>query len=51
MQAAFKSAVARDVGRLQEAVQNYREQVARLECQKQLLVKQVGLHILALKQA
>ncbi|KAK9830021.1 hypothetical protein WJX72_009242 [[Myrmecia] bisecta] len=40
MQAAFKEAVQRDVAGLKEALEQYREQVQRLECQKQLLLNQ-----------
>lgn len=41
MQVAFRSALADDVAALKTAVQQYREQVARLQCQKQLLLNQV----------
>ncbi|KAL0046102.1 hypothetical protein WJX82_002585 [Trebouxia sp. C0006] len=37
----FRSAVAGDVARLKEAVGEYKENTSRLECQKQLLLKQV----------
>lgn len=37
----FRSAVAGDVARLREAVGEYKENTSRLECQKQLLLKQV----------
>jgi len=38
----FRSAVAGDVARLKEAVGEYKENTSRLECQKQLLLKQVS---------
>ena len=41
----FRSAVAGDVARLKEAVGQYKENTSRLECQKQLLLKQVGLRL------
>lgn len=40
----FRSAVAGDVARLKEAVGEYKENTSRLECQKQLLLKQVRLN-------
>ena len=44
----FRSAVAADVARLKEAVGEYKENTSRLECQKQLLLKQVTHNRLAL---
>ena len=38
----FRTAVAGDVARLKEAVAGYKENTSRLECQKQLLLKQVA---------
>ncbi len=43
MQAAFKQSVQRDVEGLKEALEHFREQVQRLDCQKQLLLNQVQL--------
>ena len=37
----FRTAVAGDVARLKDAVTGYKENTSRLECQKQLLLKQV----------
>ena len=37
----FRTAVAGDVARLKDAVAGYKENTSRLECQKQLLLKQV----------
>ena len=42
----FRSAVAGDVARLKEAVGEYKENTSRLECQKQLLLKQVYIMLL-----
>lgn len=42
----FRSAVAGDVARLKEAVGEYKENTSRLECQKQLLLKQVHIMLL-----
>lgn len=39
----FRTAVAGDVARLKDAVAGYKENTDRLECQKQLLLKQVCL--------
>jgi len=39
----FRSAVAGDVARLKEAVGEYKENTSRLECQKQLLLKQASV--------
>ena len=39
----FRSAVAGDVARLKEAVGEYKENTSRLECQKQLLLKQASM--------
>jgi hypothetical protein len=47
LQSEFKEAVERDVTQLKEALQKYEDQAQRLECQKQLLLKQVGLVILS----
>ena len=41
MQAAFRDALAGDIAALKAAIEQYREQVARLQCQKQLLLGQV----------
>ena len=41
----FRSAVAGDVARLRDAVREYKENTSRLECQKQLLLKQVTPHL------
>ena len=41
----FRSAVAGDVARLREAVGEYKENTSRLECQKQLLLKQVWVQL------
>ena len=41
MQATFREAAAQDVQELRAALEQQRDQVARLECQKQLLLKQV----------
>ena len=46
----LQSSLQQDVQQLQQALTHYREQTERLECQKQLLIKQVstcqvdGLH-------
>ena len=42
MQAALRAALAGDLAALKAAVQLYKEQVARLQCQKQLLLSQAG---------
>jgi len=42
MQASFKEGAAKHVEELKEALQQQRDQNDRLECQKQLLLKQVG---------
>ena len=40
VQAAFRAALAGDLAALKAAIQQYKEQVARLQCQKQLLLSQ-----------
>ncbi len=40
MQAAFRDAAARDVTELRAALEQQREVTAKMECQKQLLLKQ-----------
>ena len=42
MQGQFKSSAERDVRSLKEAVEQYRDQLERLEMQKKLLLNQVG---------
>lgn len=42
LRSMFRTAVAGDVARLKEAVAGYKENTSRLECQKQLLLKQVA---------
>ena len=44
MQAAFRAALAGDLAALKAAIQQYKEQVARLQCQKQLLLSQARPH-------
>jgi hypothetical protein len=41
MQASLREEVERDVTQLKTALRQYNDQVQRLECQKQLLLKQV----------
>ena len=41
LQAAFRDAAARDVTELRAALEQQREVTAKMECQKQLLLKQV----------
>ncbi len=43
MQAALRAALACDLAALKTAIQLYKEQVARLQCQKQLLLSQARL--------
>ena len=43
MQAALRAALAGDLAALKTAIQLYKEHVARLQCQKQLLLSQVRL--------
>jgi len=47
MQTALRAALAGDLAALKTAIQLYKEQVARLQCQKQLLLSQVRLAALA----
>ena len=43
LRSVFRTAVAGDVARLKEAVGEYKENTSRLQCQKQLLLKQVRI--------
>lgn len=44
---AFKESTERDIGALRGALEQYKVHVERLDCQKQLLLKQVGLGVCA----
>lgn len=42
MQSAFKASAEQDVSSLKEALDQYKEQIERLEVQKKLLLNQVS---------